>query len=513
VKKRSVFTSFLIILIGLAVFVVTSCATPGIAPPSAVRQEEKPPLDSRPESTPESTPPAAHSTPPESPNESTSVSEPKSPSHLSTKPIPPEPVVPEPAEAVPAMRDALADLKQYTSFPEPRDLALRIFPQDARVEVLSGDTLETLTPSGRDKDVAWYRTDSGAVWLDAQGYLPAALPLPAGSGTVEAKLERPSDVIRKLSELPTGYQPKSVRFSPDGRFIYVTHLGDFTALSQYSVDPFRKIRDLNVPEEYRGDSAFVETLVLEGRGEIWVTQMSRNAVHIFDMNTGRYLDTIDISGHWPKVLLANRDESRVYVSCWTSEAVIEIDTASRTELRALSTSGIPRGLAFGSDESELLAAIFSSAAVDRIDLATGELVAVHDAAPGRNYAMRHIVHDERRGEYYITAMGYRRVYRLSENGEWLGYWDVGDKPNTCAITPDGRWLFVSCRGPNNPDIGYLYKGYEFGKVFVIDLESGESADWIWGRDQTTGLDVSPDGHYLAFSNFLSHSLELYEVAP
>ena len=499
-KRRSINASFLIILIGLAVFIITSCATTGIAPMLSPTPESTPKAPTNPARVPDP--------PPESSVDSAPQREPKPPFRFSTKSIPPEP-----AKADLADRDALAELKQYPSFPEPRDFALRIFPQDARVEVLSGDALISLIPSGRDKDVAWYRTDAGAVWLDAEGYLPAALPLPTDSETAEAKLERPSDVIRKLSELPTGYQPKSVRFSPDGRFIYVAHLGDFTALSQYSVEPFRKLRDLDVPEEYRGDSAFVETLILEGRGELWVTQMSRNAVHIFDMNTGRYLDTIQITGDWPKVLLANREESRVYVSCWSSEAVIEIDAESRKELRTFPTNGIPRGLAFSPDESELLAAIFSSAAVDRIDLTTGELVAVYDAAPGRNYAMRHIVHDDRRGVYYITAMGNRRVYRLSEAGEWLGYWKVGDKPNTCAITPDGRWLFVSCRGPNNPDIGYLYKGYEYGKVYIIDLASGEPADWIWGRDQTTGLDVSPDGRYLAFSNFLSHSLELYEVLP
>jgi DNA-binding beta-propeller fold protein YncE len=125
--------------------------------------------------------------------------------------------------------------------------------------------------------------------------------------------------------------------------------------------------------------------------------------------------------------------------------------------------------------------------------------------------MRHIVHDSERREYYVTAMGTGRVYRLDENGNWLGYWTVGDKPNTCRISPDGSRLYVSCRGPNNPDTGYLNRGYEYGRIFVINLESSEVEGWIWGRDQCTGLDVSPDGTLLAFSNFLTPSLEVYEI--
>ncbi len=72
---------------------------------------------------------------------------------------------------------------------------------------------------------------------------------------------------------------------------------------------------------------------------------------------------------------------------------------------------------------------------------------VYDCGPSEPFAMRHIVHDSRRGEYYITAMGASRVYRLSDSGQWRGYWQVGSKPNTCDISPDGRWLAVSCRDP------------------------------------------------------------------
>jgi DNA-binding beta-propeller fold protein YncE len=282
-------------------------------------------------------------------------------------------------------------------------------------------------------------------------------------------------------------------------------------MGKYSIDPFKKIDELNVPNEYRAEAGFVEMAILPEKNEIWVSQMTTNMLHVFSLVSGNWLKAVPISGKWVKVLLPSPDESRIYASCWDSKTICEIDTEKKVELRSFNTSGIPRGLAFTPDGKGLLAAIFSSSGVDVINLSDGKIEKTLNAAPGHIYAMRHIVHDEKRKEYYITAMGTGRVYRLSDNFEWIDYWQVGYKPNTCAISPDGKWLFVSCRGPNNPDKGYLYKGYEFGKIYFINLENKKVSGWIWGMDQPTGLAVSPDGKYLAFSDFLSSTLELYRI--
>ncbi|MCK5736918.1 MAG: YncE family protein, partial [Spirochaetaceae bacterium] len=414
----------------------------------------------------------------------------------------------------PAVNPDSEFLQRLSSFPSAatqRELAFRVFPQNAVIQVSAGNVLKKLHAASQSNDMAYYNSDAGGVLISSPGYESLVIDLSKYSGSIEAKLERATSPLTLIAEIPSDYQPKSVKFSPDGKSIFVANLGDFTALSQFRLEPFSKVRNFHVPERYRKDSGFVETLILAERNEIWVSQMTLNIIHIFDIDSGDYLAGIPLSGKWPKVLLASADGSRVYASCWDSNNIIEIDTDSRRELRSFHTSGTPRGMAFSPDGKDLLTAIFSSSEIDRISLETGRLLTIYDAAPGRAYAMRHIVYDEIRRNYYITAMGAKRVYKLSENGEWLGWWDVGDKPNTCGISPDGSRLFVSCRGPNNPEIGYLYKGYEYGKVFIINLESGEVEDWIWGRDQPTGLDVSPDGEYLVFSDFLSHNLELYQI--
>ena len=498
-------------------FLLTSCATRGLHPPERTeisetvnsepwKEERKEAIPGEQKSVAETAAEPVETTPEPAPAPAPAPKEQPAVREVE--------IIQESAPAVsPVSPSALyaGRLQTYPAEETEREVTFRIFPLNSLIQRADGDTLLEIKAVSREKDRVVYNLKAGAVLLSAPGYIPQIVNLSQYSDIVETKLERRSGPLIRVGEISTGYQPKSVRFAPDGKSLFIANLGDFTALSQFNLNPLSQIRTFQVPQEYRRDSSFVETLILTGRKEIWISQMTRNIIHIFDINTGEYLGGIEVSGVWPKVLLATENEKRVYVSCWDSETIVEIDTESRREIRDFKTSGIPRGLAFSPDGKDLLAAIFSSSGVDRIDIESGELYTTYDASPGRITAMRHIVYDRFREEYYITAMAARRVYRLSADGMWLGWWEVGDKPNTCAISPDGSRLFVSCRGPNNPDTGYLHKGYEFGKIFVINLISGEVESWIWGQDQPTGLDISPDGQYLAFSDFLSHKLELYRI--
>ena len=51
----------------------------------------------------------------------------------------------------------------------------------------------------------------------------------------------------------------------------------------------------------------------------------------------------------------------------------------------------------------------------------------------------------------------------------------------------------------------------FGKIYLMDTETLQLADWQWGGDQPTGLDVAPYGEALAFTNFLDNTVERYQL--
>ena len=89
---------------------------------------------------------------------------------------------------------------------------------------------------------------------------------------------------------------------------------------------------------------------------------------------------------------------------------------------------------------------------------------------------------------------------------------VGSNLNTIKLSVDGKKLFISSRG-HNSNGGYLQKGPDFGKIFVYDTRLKRIIDWTWGGNQPTGLDVSPDGSKVVFSDFLDHRVEIYGIHP
>jgi len=123
------------------------------------------------------------------------------------------------------------------------------------------------------------------------------------------------------------------------------------------------------------------------------------------------------------------------------------------------------------------------------------------------------VADRSKNLFYASAMGSGQIIVVSfQNDKVIKKIKVGDKPNTIQLSADKKFLFISTRGPNNRK-SYLLKGPVFGKVFVMNTENFEIKDWIWGKNQPTGLDVSPDNKYLAFTDFLDQNIEIYAIKP
>jgi DNA-binding beta-propeller fold protein YncE len=71
-------------------------------------------------------------------------------------------------------------------------------------------------------------------------------------------------------------------------------------------------------------------------------------------------------------------------------------------------------------------------------------------------------------------------------------------------------LFVSCRGPNDPET-YLTRSPRNGRNAIIDLTTKKIIGTIEGGNQPTGLDVSNDGNYVCFSNFRDNNIEIYYI--
>src|SRR5207247_10265216 len=121
--------------------------------------------------------------------------------------------------------------------------------------------------------------------------------------------------------------------------------------------------------------------------------------------------------------------------------------------------------------------------LERFDLGTWRSKIVLDTGG----ALRHLVGGPVRQLLYVDDMAKDEVYVVdltTEHTRLLARTD--DTPNTIDLSPDGRVLFVSNRGRNNPRSYYL-PGPEWGSVLAIDTATGRILDAVVGGNQTTGL--------------------------
>ncbi|WP_078125782.1 YncE family protein [Leptospira alexanderi] len=323
-------------------------------------------------------------------------------------------------------------------------------------------------------------------------------------------LDKEGITHRFVVRFKTGIQPKSVRFIDNTR-LAIPLLED-EGMDVLDIRTGETVR-LAPPEKYRKKLGFVETIAIPEHNELWVSQMQANAVHVFDLKTLVYKTSIDLTGKWSKILLYDPIRDLVYCSNWISEDISVIDRKTKVEIRKTDKIGLPRGLLLSKDGKELYIAQFSASNQEsgggRLGIYSMEKEKLTDTIgpPGNK---RHIVPGNTENKIYVSDMCCSKieVYDLKEKKVQKTI-PVFDKPNTIALSPDGKYLYVSCRGPNNPTEGYLKKGLVLGRVYVIDTITDTVKEFWEAGNQPTGLDISPDNRYLVISDFLDHQIRVY----
>lgn len=385
-------------------------------------------------------------------------------------------------------------------------VSIKVFPREALLGVDGALAARPHTPG-----LHLLRLPRGqhVLVLTAEGYIgrTIAITVPPAAG-LELKLERQASRLVRVGSLSTGRQPKSLAFSPDGNRLFCALL-EGRGVQVIGVDSFSVERLLEPPARWAGQLGFVEMALLPGRDELWVSQMTTTTAHVFRLSDLSYLASFPTGGFWPKVITVSADESTAFLSNWESKDVSVIDVESRALTARIPVGGVPRGMALSRDGAFLYVCLFDRGTVQKVDLARRAVAKSLSFGQG---AMRHVVLHPSRDVLYVSDMLRGRILEVDAASDTLrAEVRVDRNLNTITLTPDGRYLFVSSRGPNNPD-DWTKKGPAFGTVSCIDTESMRVVDWAWGRNQPTGLAVSPDGRTVAFSNFLDDEVELYSFS-
>ena len=155
----------------------------------------------------------------------------------------------------------------------------------------------------------------------------------------------------------------------------------------------------------------------------------------------------------------------------------------------------------------LISLSFESGKIEKFNTDTGKRLSEIKIEKA---AMRHIVLSEDEKTAYVSDMFHRAVYEINLTEFKIKRTvKVFNNPNTIALLKN-RWLFVSCRGPNNQS-DYTKRSPVDGKIYVIDTSTMKTETTITGGNQPTGLALSPDGQLLCFSNFQDATIEVWSI--
>ena len=397
-------------------------------------------------------------------------------------------------------------LAQNTEPPSsPVNFTLKSAPHDLNV-YFNDELLKPLSSAG---GLRQYRIpNDGLLRFSADGYksiVRHSSSFETGNSIVGIKLENENAIAQLVREYKTGIQPKSAYFSPDGQTLFVPLLG------QHGVDVFSRTGDylkyekrLTVPGSR--EAGFVEAMCDSRRREMWVSNMMENKVHIFDLDTLEFKTSLHTGGVFPKVITQSPDGKITAASNWLSMDICVFDSDTKERLRLIPAGGTPRGMAFSPDSKFLYAAIYDEALVLVIDMTENKIIKRFRLYPGAG-AARHVIYFD--NKLYVSDMLRGTVNILdADTGAVLHSRRIGLNINTITLTPDGKYIFASSRGQNHPE-DYTRPGPDFGAVYMLSAEDLSLQEKIWGRNQPTGLAVSPDGKLLVFTDFLDANLELY----
>lgn len=310
--------------------------------------------------------------------------------------------------------------------------------------------------------------------------------------------------LKKIGTFPCGRQPKQVLFSPDDKYIVMPLLED-DGIDLFNVETKKMETRLKPPTSDK--LGFVEGLFIPSKKSFFVSQMTTNEIHEYTYPGFVYKRSILTGGVWTKFMVWSEDKKIIAASNWVSNDISIISYSNGKLLRLIKTAAAPRGLYFVNRGKYIISLAFDGSTIEKFETDTGKRVAYIEIPKS---AMRHVVLNSEQTKAYISDMYWAKIYQID-----LASFKIEKEakvyvnPNTIDLYKN-RYLFVSCRGYNNPK-DYTKRSPSNGQIYIIDTTDFSVVKKAEGGNQPTGLDISNSQKYLCFSNFQDYNIELYEI--
>ena len=377
----------------------------------------------------------------------------------------------------------------------------------------------TVTANAEDVTLTFTLQDGTSL----AGSTPFSGQVPGGAVTVEfAKhgynsltrelmLDRPTELkvwldpagqlYQSVVRFKCGLNPYQTAFSPGGGELWVSFQGS-GGLGIYDPETGNKLGAVRT-----GGNGTTDIVFTRDGNTAYVSQMETGSVYEIDRTTRAVKRRLPTEGTWTKALALSPDEKTLYAANWAGNDVSEIDLATGKLLRRIPTVATPSALYVAPEGRMLYVAGYEDGDIQRIDLSTATGTVIFETGG----AMRDMVADEDLGLLYVDDASTDAVYVVDLLTDGVSKLAATDQhPQTLELSPDGKILYVANRGKDNAGSPYA-AGPEWGTVLAFDTTTGALLDAIVGGNQCTGLDVSPDGTLVAFTDYLDHKVRVYSV--
>lgn len=276
----------------------------------------------------------------------------------------------------------------------------------------------------------------------------------------EAVLVDPA-TLKPLARIATGRGPHEVAVSPDGRRAYVSNYGMFGV--------FREGERVNEPG---------------------------NTISVIDLGTRAVVDTFELgSCVQPHGLAASRDGKRLWVTCETAQAVLELDAATGAILKSWKTDQTTSHMIVPAvDESRLFVANIRSGSATIIDRATDKVTTLV-TAPGAEGI--DVSPDGR--EVWVTNRADSSISVIDAHGDTVitKFESGGRFPIRVKFTPDGREAWVSC--------------LQSDAVTVFDARTRQLLATVPVGAAPVGIQMTPDGKRAYVANTNADLVTVFDV--
>ncbi|MCL2156381.1 MAG: hypothetical protein FWH53_12015, partial [Leptospirales bacterium] len=205
-----------------------------------------------------------------------------------------------------------------------KSVNLKIFPSEYSIEI-DGKEVKLQKANNYIKKITLTEGDHQFL-IKSDGYIDKNMTVKIDKSVseLEIKLEKKDSMLQQVTVIQTGLHPKSVEFTPDGKFM-VSALLEGTGVDLFSTETFQHIKRIEFPEQYAKKRNFVEIVFIPNKKEMWVSQMAANALHVVDMKDFTYKTTIPTLGVWTKIIAFSNDYKLAFASNWESHDVSIID--------------------------------------------------------------------------------------------------------------------------------------------------------------------------------------------